>query len=325
MKFEKDEIGRISIEKGFVRDTYEKVLRLVEILEFLSSDSYLSQSLSLKGGTALNLTVFDLPRLSVDIDLDFALSKPKEEARKDREEIAKSIKRFMALEQYDFNPTKSKNRYALDSFVFSYVNTGGSKDNLKVEINYMDRCHILPLEKRPIIKTFGKFKILTVNREEIIAQKISALIERAAPRDLFDVFNIIESKNLLQSKELPFLKNMIAFYISVGGSGALPSDFDFSKIENLQFSKVKAGLLPVLQKGTRFDLKTMKAEVLSFLGSFLQKDASISDFWHLLKEGEYRPELLFSGQALKSIASHPMALWKTENARRNQKGQEMEM
>ena len=58
-------------EYGFNRDTFEKVLRLRTILEFLNTHEYMYEHLMLKGGTAINLTVFNLPRLSVDIDLDF--------------------------------------------------------------------------------------------------------------------------------------------------------------------------------------------------------------------------------------------------------------
>ena len=51
---------------GFVRDTLEKVFRLTDILKFIESDPLLSTTLALKGGTAINLTIFDnLPRLSV--------------------------------------------------------------------------------------------------------------------------------------------------------------------------------------------------------------------------------------------------------------------
>ena len=46
-------------------------MRLVEILNYFHDSPLLSKSLVLKGGTAINLTVFQLPRLSVDIDLDF--------------------------------------------------------------------------------------------------------------------------------------------------------------------------------------------------------------------------------------------------------------
>lgn len=57
---------------GFVRDTLEKVYRLVDILSLFENNHILSNSLALKGGTAINLTIFNLPRLSVDIDFDFS-------------------------------------------------------------------------------------------------------------------------------------------------------------------------------------------------------------------------------------------------------------
>ncbi len=64
-------IGRQAKELGFVRDTFEKVCQLIDILRFIENDTLLFNCLALKGGTAVNLTIFDLPRLSVDIDLDF--------------------------------------------------------------------------------------------------------------------------------------------------------------------------------------------------------------------------------------------------------------
>ncbi len=67
-------ISRLSSELGFVRDTFEKVYRLVDILEYLSKNTMLDNSLALKGGTAINLTLFDMPRLSVDIDIGFSES-----------------------------------------------------------------------------------------------------------------------------------------------------------------------------------------------------------------------------------------------------------
>lgn len=54
-----------------MRDTLEKVYRLAEILKYINADKLLERRLVLKGGTAINLMVFNLPRLSVDIDLDY--------------------------------------------------------------------------------------------------------------------------------------------------------------------------------------------------------------------------------------------------------------
>lgn len=76
MRFDRITLGRQAKELGFVRDTFEKVCRLADVLSFMESDGLLADSLALKGGTAINLTIFDLPRLSVDIDLDFSKDEP---------------------------------------------------------------------------------------------------------------------------------------------------------------------------------------------------------------------------------------------------------
>ena len=43
----------------------------LEALEALRSHPFLKERIALKGGTALNLFIFDVPRLSVDIDLNY--------------------------------------------------------------------------------------------------------------------------------------------------------------------------------------------------------------------------------------------------------------
>ena len=67
----KDELSAKVADCNFIRDTIEKVMRLADILVFINEDPITQGKFALKGGTAINLTVFDLPRLSVDIDLDF--------------------------------------------------------------------------------------------------------------------------------------------------------------------------------------------------------------------------------------------------------------
>ena len=72
--YTKEDLNEMAFNLNFVRDTLEKVLRLTEILDFLNSNSTTKNKLVLKGGTAINFTVFNLPRLSVDIDLDYAVN-----------------------------------------------------------------------------------------------------------------------------------------------------------------------------------------------------------------------------------------------------------
>ena len=56
---------------GFRPDVVEKVLRLRNILERLDRHPVTSGSWVLKGGTALNLLYLEVPRLSVDIDINY--------------------------------------------------------------------------------------------------------------------------------------------------------------------------------------------------------------------------------------------------------------
>lgn len=65
MQWDRLTLGRMAKELGFPRDTLEKVCRLADVLRFMESDELLSEGIALKGGTAINLTIFDLPRLSV--------------------------------------------------------------------------------------------------------------------------------------------------------------------------------------------------------------------------------------------------------------------
>jgi predicted nucleotidyltransferase component of viral defense system len=57
-KYDQKIYCKIAAELGFVRDTLEKVYRLADILEYLNTDPILKDNLALKGGTAINLTVF---------------------------------------------------------------------------------------------------------------------------------------------------------------------------------------------------------------------------------------------------------------------------
>ncbi len=62
---------RAEILEKVIRLILEKVIRLIDLLNSFSNDEYLASRIALKGGTALNLFHFDLPRLSVDIDSNY--------------------------------------------------------------------------------------------------------------------------------------------------------------------------------------------------------------------------------------------------------------
>lgn len=100
LKWDKKTLGKQANDLGFVRDTFEKICRLTDVLNFFDNDSLLGQTLALKGGTAINLTIFELPRLSVDIDLDFTEDMTRDEMLSSRYLINDRIKKYMNANGY---------------------------------------------------------------------------------------------------------------------------------------------------------------------------------------------------------------------------------
>jgi len=310
MNYDKKLLSKQAQELGFVRDTFEKMLRLATILKHISGDPKLSSSLVLKGGTAINLTIFDLPRLSVDIDLDYTINNSKEEMMKERAEITAILERYMAAGQYELSK-KSKSTHSLDSFVYVYLNSGGMKDNIKIEINYSLRSHILPFESKPIetIGIFSKTNVLSVAPIEIFGSKIVALLTRTKARDLYDIYNMI-TYNLFNNTETELLRKCAIFYYTIASDDESYS-FDINRIYSLTKHKIRTDLQPVLRKKVRFELVTAQRCVDEYLAKLLVLDEEEKKYLDAFKNNIYKPELLFKdSKILTRLSNHPMALWK---------------
>jgi len=71
VKLSLSEISPIAESTGFKAEMVEKVLQLINLLNTINAHPFLKGKWVLKGGTALNMFVFNLPRLSVDIDINY--------------------------------------------------------------------------------------------------------------------------------------------------------------------------------------------------------------------------------------------------------------
>lgn len=310
MQFDRTALGKKARELGFVRDTFEKVCRLADVLDFIQKDTLLSDKLALKGGTAINLTIFNLPRLSVDIDMDFSENLPREEMLAVRKQITERIGKYMTGAGYRLGQ-RSKTYHALDSFVYEYQNTGGMKDNIKIEINYMLRCHVLEPVRRTVNLPWleQELTVLSVDPLEIYGSKIVALLNRAAPRDLYDIHTMMQYGLFDESQE-SMLKKCVMYY-SVIGSDTVPEQFNFDNVAGVSQQRVKTDLIPVLRRGAWFDANQAHEQVIAYLKELLVPDAQELSFWTAFSHKEYRPELLFQDEeVLARISQHPMALWK---------------
>jgi len=303
-------LGKKAEELGFVRDTLEKVTRLADVLEYLNTNPILKESLALKGGTAINLTIFNLPRLSVDIDMDYMINNSREEMLEHRELINGMIDRYMLSQGYTKNE-KTKNPHSLDSWVYDYIGTSGNKDNIKIEINYSLRAHLLPAEERPIITEYFSIenRVKTLSPIEIYGSKINALLSRAAARDLYDARNMIYFKFFDETEE-ELLRKTVVFYAAISAK-EINKTFDTKAIDSITKQKIKTDLLPVIKRKDDFELETAKKMVKAYVADLMVLTKDEKRFLEKFENGEYIPELLFEDETiLTRIKNHPMALWK---------------
>lgn len=306
------EVNELAKKNSFNRNMTEKVLRLYSILEFLNKEQF-EGAFSLKGGTAINLFLLDLPRLSVDIDLDFNLPLSKEEMLVKRNFFNVLIQKYMEENNYSLSD-KSKFIHSLDSFVYAYTSTSGAIDSLKIEINYSDRVHVLKSIKSPSSnKLNSKITVMRLSDEELIGSKINALIARTTPRDVYDVYTLFKTGHV---KNESLIRKISIFYLCLASE--IPIDIErllataIEKINNLTFQKIKQALIPVLHKGIVFNVKETTSCVAKELKRFFILDENDRTFIEKLNHKTFDPTTLFASFNVQDVSNHPMGIWKTK-------------
>lgn len=309
--YDKREVVAISKSNNFLINNTEKVLRLTNVLNFVNRTEF-GEYLCLKGGTAINLFLLDLPRLSVDIDYDFSFNCSKEEMLSMRKLITDKIINYMINDGYQLSDN-SKYYHSLDSLVFSYFTTSGSNDNLKIEINYSNRVHVFS----PILKT----KALVLGKEvttnmlslyDLIGSKINALINRTVPRDFYDFYNL-----LMNSKyDYNLLKKVVIFYLVVGSNDSISVDekikICFERINKIGYNKLRDTLVPLLHKQEKLDIVKMKQFVLSELERIIVLNTNERLFIEEFNRGNFNQQTLFEQYEVNDLSTHPMIIWKIE-------------
>lgn len=169
-----------------VKEYNAQVALLVKVLPYIAKES----CFALKGGTAINLFVRNLPRLSVDIDLTYI---PTEDRNTSIENINAALSRIkLSLAQAGINANLYKNEHG-----YAKLNCFLGDVSIKVEPNYILRGTVFPPEKMKVCKTieekYGFVSMQVVNLAELYAGKICAALDRQHPRDLFDVKYLIDT------------------------------------------------------------------------------------------------------------------------------------
>ena len=163
----------------------------VRLLLAIAPAVFASGRFAMKGGTALNLFVQDMPRLSVDIDLVFVDHRP------DRQGALQAIAQELAAVQVAL-VGKGLRAHLPANPSGDDVKLVVSNDTaqVKVEVNFVFRGTALPVERRSLVATAQELfttdlTVPVLATGEIYGSKLVAAMDRQHPRDIFDVMHML--------------------------------------------------------------------------------------------------------------------------------------
>jgi len=318
MNLSREDLLREADASGFRREVLEKVIHLLTLLSGFRSHPFLKDRVALKGGTALNLFIFDLPRLSVDIDLNYIGAADRETMLAERPKVEDAVRAVCSREGFDIN--RIPGEHAGGKWSLRYASALGQGGNLEVDLNFMFRVPLWPvayLDSRPI-GTFDAKNIPVIDTHELAAGKLAALFARTASRDLFDAHQLLTRTDL--NKE----RLRIAFIVYGAGSR---TDWRTLSVDSLQFDETELAnrLLPMLRKNDLEDIghpvewaARLIGECKQSLRVVLPLSENEREFLNMILDyGEIAPELLTADAELaERIRLQTLLEWKAVNVRK---------
>ena len=151
-------------------------LPLLGLLSAINSHPFLRGNLALKGGAALNLFVFDVPRLSVDIDLNYVGSEATEDMLRERPQLEEALQAVLALE--DFTVGRMPEQHAVGKWSLRYAHASGGSARIEADVNYMYRVPLWPVVHMSSLRlgSWGTSDLPLADVHERVAGKLAALV-----------------------------------------------------------------------------------------------------------------------------------------------------
>lgn len=174
---------------------------LTQVAPFVFMDGLFA----LKGGTAINLFIRDMPRLSVDLDLVFldhrlprdqALASINAAIKQTAERLVQKGFQTHTISQADIGETKL------------LVRRGSIE--VKVEVNFVMRGTVHPIRiatLTPMARDMlmADLELPVVSLEDVYGGKLVAAMDRQHPRDLFDVKQLFEHEGITSGIQRAFV------------------------------------------------------------------------------------------------------------------------
>lgn len=307
-------LERCSADTGFQVSALEKVVRLGELAGDLARHQLLGSALALKGGTALNLCFVPPTRLSVDLDFNVVAHADREAMRESRPLIEAAVEDLARRRGYTVQ--RSADAFAGRKIHLAFSSVLGGPERIQVDLNYLFRVPFAGVEIRSLWQPGGLDQphVGVVSLQELCCGKLLALLDRAAPRDLWDVARLpLFAHEVLTSHE--FRGQFIAISSILGHP--LPS-YDRGRLERQVSERdVREQLLPMLVGGEQVDVADLVESAWRVAGPLVELEPGEAAFVAAVQTGEFRPDLLPPdiSDAARALAGHPAIMWKLNNAR----------
>ncbi len=274
---------------------------MVQLLPFVMKHDHFA----LKGGTAINFFVRNLPRLSIDIDLAYI---PVEDRKKSIQNISDSLKNISSSVKEVIGNVRVAPKILSELNLWRGIVIEKEGIIVKIEPNLIIRGPVFPCEMRDISEEardlFEMFvSINTLSFADLFGGKICAALDRQHPRDLFDIKLLFGNEGLTDDIRKAFLVYLISHNRPIHEL-LDPGFMDFKDIFEKEFASI-----------TRMDVKYSElVETRQKLISKIKNDLTLDEKRFLISVKKREPDWDLLG--LKGIEHLPAVRWKLINLSR---------
>lgn len=234
---------------------------------------------ALHGGTAINLFVRDMPRLSVDIDLTYM---PIEDRASSLKHIDEALERTKKRIESVVAGARVQHRKDIGKLIISAQGT-----EIKLEVNLVGRGTIADPVKMSLCNRaqseFDAFvAVPVVPIGQLYGGKICAALDRQHPRDLFDVKYLLENEGFSEQVKVGFILCLLAsdrpFHEMIA-----PNFQDQRAVLNNQFAgmTVEAFTYDDFEQARDALVKTMRAAITPKDKQFLLSIHDVTPNWSI--------------------------------------------
>jgi predicted nucleotidyltransferase component of viral defense system len=260
---------------------------------------------ALKGGTAINFFLRDLPRLSIDIDLAYLPINNRKGALSD---IDKALLRISERVEKTIGGVRvfSKKDHQSNLVAGLLIRRGDA--TIKVEPNSVLRGSVFSIETRILCqKAQDLFEVSvearTLSFEDLYGGKACAALDRQHPRDLFDIDLLFKNEGLTEKVRRAFIVYLISHSRPMVEL-LNPRWSDLRPVFEREFQGM------VIEPVTAEELRSVGEQLVSRLHEEMTEQEK--RFIVSVKEGEPLFDLL----GLPGIENLPGVQWKLQNIRR---------